>query len=385
MAYIKELTDDKVIAMASLGYTTAGKRITKTKTFRRPKNISKSRWLKSTHLTTVTEWEKELRSTAGPKEEIKLDAFVDLWEKEHGKIHLREETLKSYNDQLNRIILPALGHQYLKNLTPVAIQKIINNLVSDGKARRTVRYPLQVLSSVLSQAVKWGYLENNPCSKVEIPPIAKVEKRKHYEKEEIEKLISLVHDEQLKYQAIFFLALSGGLRKSEILNLTYDDVDKNGVHIRKGKNDSSVRFVTLDESTMRILRLHLVEQKFLREQLLWKDTWLFTQENGSQMYRNTPTQWLKKLCERNNIHWAGLHGLRHTSATLLISSGVDLKTVSSRIGHNQTSTTINIYAHALKEKEEEASKVIGDILHQDEKSSILVAFSEEKSKNKRIG
>ena len=57
-----------------------------------------------------------------------------------------------------------------------------------------------------------------------------------------------------------------------------------------------------------------------------------------------------------------LHGLRHTSATLLIAKSIDPKTVSARLGHSQTSTTLNIYAHALKSLDETASTALEDIL-----------------------
>ena len=187
MAYIRELTEDKVVATAELGAKSNGKRVTKTKTFHRTKNVSKSRWKKSYHLTTVNEWEKDLKSGSFQADDIKLDAFVVLWEKERACVHLRKNTLDGYKDQLNRIILPTLGHVRLSEISSLMIQKIINSLADDGKSRRTVKYPLQVLSSVLSQAIKWGYLKENPCSMVEIPPIPKKEKRKHYEKEEVKK------------------------------------------------------------------------------------------------------------------------------------------------------------------------------------------------------
>ncbi len=378
MAYIRAVEEDKAVATAELGTTSQGRRITRTKTFYRPKNVSKARWIKSHHRTMIDKWEEELRSRTLAPQDLKLDHFVELWEKEQA-VHLRKITLDSYKDQLERVILPELGHLYLSKINPLAIQRIINKRAGEGLSQRTVKYPLQVLSSILSQAQKWGYITSNPCSLVEIPPIPKEPRRKHYESQEVEKLIALVKGEDLKYQAIFYLALSGGLRKSEVLNLTFDDVKENGVEIRKGKNESSVRFVSLDKSSMVILRLHLHQQRALAVELDYDEPWLFAQIDGEKMHTSTPTQWLRRLCERNNIYWAGFHGLRHTSATLLISSGVDIKTVSSRIGHNQTSTTIDIYAHVLKEKEEEASRLLGEILHHDEKSNISPTFSAKKA------
>lgn len=84
----------------------------------------------------------------------------------------------------------------------------------------------------------------------------------------------------------------------------------------------------------------------------------------------TPTLTFKKVInqynktvtnEKDKLPLIPLHGLRHTSATLLISENVDVKTVSSRLGHAQTSTTMDIYAHALKQMDEKASNALEDV------------------------
>lgn len=371
MAYIKTLTDDKAVAVAHLGYRSDGRVVQKSKTFYRPKNVSKTRWHKSHHLTVINDWENKLKIGDISRDRLKLDTFVELWKKEHASIHLRANTLASYEDTLRLYVLPELGHMLLTSIKPIHVQKIINEMAKRGLARRTVAYPKQVLSSILSQAVKWGYLSDNPCTKVEVPAVSKKVKRRYYEKEEVAQLVELVKDEDLKYQAIFFLALSGGLRRSEILGLRISDVSDNGVQVVKGKNDTSVRFVTLDDATMRVIRLQIASQERLGAELGWEEDWLFTQADGRQMFKQTPSQWLEKLCKRNDIYWAGFHALRHTSATLLISSGVDIKTVSSRIGHHQTSTTINIYAHMLKDKEEQAAELIGELIHEERQKNTM--------------
>lgn len=386
MAYIRDLTEDKATAVAHLGYRSDGKVVQKQKTFTRPTSVSKARWLKSYHLSVINSWEHELKISEISHDGIKLDQFIEVWKKEHGKLHLRANTLKSYQDVIDLYILPDLGHLYLTKVTPLAIQKMVNKIADKGLARRTVAYPKQVLSSILGQAERWGYISSNPCRHVVIPQIQAEKKRRYYETDEIEQLIHLVKDEPLKYQAIFFIALSGGLRRSEILGLKLSDITDKGVTIRQAKNDTSVRSVILDNATMTIVRLHQAEQERIGAELDWDDDWLFTQVDGSQMFEKTPTQWLKRLCERHDIYWAGFHALRHTSATLLISSGVDIKTVSSRIGHKQTSTTINIYAHMLKDKEEQAAELIGDILHRPQKNGFYMGVdgkSDEKTEEIR--
>lgn len=181
--------------------------------------------------------------------------------------------------------------------------------------------------------------------------------------------------EQIK--CLFQLAIFSGLRNGEILALTWDDlllsedavlVTKavsivNGKTIIKSpKTRSSKRKVAIPHRlTLRLNRLH--EEQKSRAALLgdyWKgDNWIFTQDNGSMMSYSTPYHALQDIIDRYNIDRAEVeklpkipfHGLRHTNATLMISDHEDLKTISARLGHAETSTTLNIYAHALLENQ----------------------------------
>ena len=72
--------------------------------------------------------------------------------------------------------------------------------------------------------------------------------------------------------------------------------------------------------------------------------------------------WLKDFQNRNNLKRVTLHGLRHSNITMLIANGIDIKTVSGRVGHSDIKTTLNIYAHYVKESDERASHVIDQLL-----------------------
>lgn len=72
--------------------------------------------------------------------------------------------------------------------------------------------------------------------------------------------------------------------------------------------------------------------------------------------------WLTKFCKRNNIRYVNVHSFRHLNASLLINNGVDVRTVSATLGHSQTSTTLNIYAHAFQEAQAKASEAVANAL-----------------------
>lgn len=108
------------------------------------------------------------------------------------------------------------------------------------------------------------------------------------------------------------------------------------------------------------------------------DNFVFIQWNGLQMHPSTPYGEFKKIIrwyndsvkkEEEKLPDIPLHGLRHTSATLLISQNVDVRTVGGRLGHAQTSTTMNIYSHFLKRADEAASDALENLLSVKTKST----------------
>ncbi len=82
------------------------------------------------------------------------------------------------------------------------------------------------------------------------------------------------------------------------------------------------------------------------------------------MHPDAPTNWLLKFSKRHGLPPIHPHKFRHTQASLLIAQGVDILTVSKRLGHSQTSTTMNIYAHALAKSDERASEAFDELIYQ---------------------
>jgi integrase len=76
----------------------------------------------------------------------------------------------------------------------------------------------------------------------------------------------------------------------------------------------------------------------------------------------TPYAWFKKFCKRNNMRFVNLHSFRHLNASLLINSGVNVRTVSACLGHSQTSTTLNIYAHTFEQANAKAMEAVANAL-----------------------
>lgn len=192
-----------------------------------------------------------------------------------------------------------------------------------------------------------------------------------------------------QFKVFFILALFGGCRRGELIALTWSDIDfdNNTIDINKSaayvnkkvlikstKNNSSCRIIALSEGIMKVLKHYKAEQSRFRlyQGDAWQDgNYLFTQSNGVIMNPSTPYQKFKEIIHYYNSNITEeslklpdipLHGLRHTSATLLIAENIDVRTVSGRLGHSQTSTTMNIYAHNLQKKDVLAASALDKYL-----------------------
>lgn len=138
-----------------------------------------------------------------------------------------------------------------------------------------------------------------------------------------------------------------------------------GTITKEPKTESSKRMVSVPEAAMRILKIHKTEEteKRLKCGDLWKDTgYVFTQWNGLPMHPGTPSKWFSKFLKRHGLKKITFHQLRHTSATMLIHSGLNIRALSARLGHSNTSTTLNIYSHALRSADKVAADKIEEIM-----------------------
>lgn len=228
----------------------------------------------------------------------------------------------------------------------------------------------RTLSAVLTQAVKWGYIESNPANGADLPSIAG--KRAQYLDDcDARKLLQLLQDEPIKWRAAISFDLMSGLRRSELLGLRWSDVDLDaqklfvrqtwnyvpglGCYTDTPKNRTSERPLRISKTAVNILREYKLWQD--RQQELLGDAWIdtdgriFTQDDGRPMFPDSITKRLKKIVTENGLPNVHTHSLRHTYASLLIADHTPLVVVSHNLGHAQVSTTNNIYSHVISSAE----------------------------------
>lgn len=290
---------------------------------------------------------------------------------------------------------------------------------SGGYSPGSIRKTHNVLSSILHTAVNWEVIESNPCGKVRVPTGTPVsESVRFFTPDEVNRFLDFleqpyyievtghkrIDDTGKEYRVgdyriqrevpeqirvLLRLAVYSGLRKGEILALQWPDIDfeRNTVSVTKSvsrvkgktiikppKTRGSVRKVTIPQfltDELSHLRESQEQMRVDLENPAWNpEEYLFTQESGAVMNYSTPYEALQDLIDRYNkgkppeeqLPKIPFHGLQHTNATLLIAGNQDIKTVSARLGHAQSSTTPDIYAHALAEKESKAADALEAVL-----------------------
>ncbi len=207
----------------SCGYDTKGKQIIQSMTWKPDESMTPKQVEKELKRQTVLFEEACMKGFQSKA--IKFESFCEDWFEEYAKINLRNTTYERLL-QLRGRIYPAIGHIRMDKITPRQIQIFVNTLSKDGAnerngkplAPKTIRHYLSMISDVFSYAVKMGVVSENPCSKVSIPK-GEVKEKQIYTPAEVEKFLTLLNNEPLKYRTFFYLMIYSGFRRGEMLGL----------------------------------------------------------------------------------------------------------------------------------------------------------------------
>ncbi len=299
-----------------------------------------------------------------------------------------------YSRTIEKLLISLLGHIKLTDLKPAHVQQFIQYLQGDVRQKKdgtidtenpklsqaTIRRKLTVLQSILKQAVKLDLISSNPAAaeKLTLQKVA-APKIEIFSKQEAAEMLQCLEDEDLQFQVLVQLAIMTGARCGELVGLKFSDFDYNNGKVTiersaykiagqpiavKPPKDYEVRTVSINRHCIQLVMM-LREEKQHQAELLGSqwigDEWVFTQWNGEILNPQTPTKQFSKFLKRHGLKHRKFHSLRHTSATLLLYGGVNLKQVQARLGHGDISTT-NKYLHCIQEADEQAAEVLDSML-----------------------
>jgi len=300
----------------------------------------------------------------------RMSEFLEQW-LQSIKETVKPKTWIQYEHIVRGHILPDLSRVKLKDLRPDQIQALYNRKLNSGVSPNTVRLIHAVLHRSLRQALKWGLIPRNPASVVTKPKSARKE-MKALHADQVRALLSVA--KQGRNEALYYLAVTTGLRRGELLALRWDHLDWETGQIRilqqlqringmglvfsEPKTTSGRRSVVLGPSVLEKLREHSKRQQLVRQFAgkRWQENGLIFPSSIGTPYE--PRNLIREF--KSDLKKAGLpnirfHDLRHTAATLMLQEGIHPKVVQERLGHSQISITLDTYSHVLPSMQAEAA------------------------------
>ncbi|SEC75798.1 Site-specific recombinase XerD [Paenibacillus sp. GP183] len=232
-----------------------------------------------------------------------------------------------------------------------------------------------MIKNVFNQAVNWKLLKTHPMAGIKKPKVVSKD-IEYYSEMEAQAVISALTHESLMWRIYCIAALVGGFRRGELVALEWSDInyEEQSIFINKSisltensqavvgkpKSKSSIGKVDMPEWFMELLKQYQNEWEANKKNI--QDLWLGADHNyvfhggfGKPLYFTYPSEWWRRFTEKHNFKRISLHGLRHTTATILLEKQTNLKTIQERLRHSNFTTTANIYTHVTQKVSREAA------------------------------
>jgi integrase len=320
---------------------------------------------------------KTLGSLSFDADKLTVAEYLTRWLNDSVRGSVRERSYIKYESAIRVHIIPELSRLKLKKLTGMHLASFYRKK-QDEVSVSSVRSYHALIKRALKQAVRFRLLAHNPAEDVDPPRSAPRQEMRHLSRDEVGILFEAVRGDRL--EALFVTAVLSGLRAGELLGLGWEDVDfdKQTLRVRRQlvrgfssyrfgppKTMSSRRTVSIKgRKVVEVLRRHRARQ--LEEKLatrLWQDCGVvFTTRRGTPIEPKTITEkYLRPVTQRAGLPDIRTHDLRHTFATLSLTSGTPVSVVSKMMGHADIAETLNVYSHVLPENTEQAAQTLDNL------------------------
>lgn len=293
-------------------------------------------------------------------------SWLRTWYELYSKPNIRPSTAENYRRSIELHVIPRIGSIKLNQLTSRDVQKLYRDLQENGRLREvqkgkkpglsnaTVRGIHMMLHNSLDRAVKERLILRNPTEDCIIPKIEKQE-MKILHPEDMSAYLQAA--EKREVLPMFYPELVSGVRKGELVALLWDDLDTTGrtisvskqvsarngaITISRPKTENSVRKISIPQDAVELL---------IQEHEKHPDNpYMFPSPKTGEMYHpDSVVNLHKKLLKDAGLEHIRFHDLRHTFATMALQNGVDVKTVSSMLGHYDAGFTLRTYTHSTRQ------------------------------------
>lgn len=288
-----------------------------------------------------------------------------------------EHTRDSFQSILDLHVYPALGEMKLPEITSANITALLLAKQGEGYAHSSVVKMYTVLNLLFKMAYLSDVIPQNPMEKVERPKPRKEEIKgaevEAFTAEELRYIISCLEREPLKWRALVRLLIDTGIRVGECCGLQWEHVDftdntitiahtlgytkAKGIYLDTPKSGKT-RTIDVDPAVMTMLKRYHREQasKALSR-------FVFTQEGSTEpMHPQSPRRYLSNFGKRYGVENLHPHKLRHSLASVAITAGADIASISEKLGHSDKAVTLRMYTHADQESMKRASNIFRDAI-----------------------
>lgn len=319
---------------------------------------------------------KALKSTITPDTPIKLKAdmpfgeWLDHWYETYCKPNARPATQRTYEGYIRLYLHPRLGSIPLNKVTTSDIQQMCTWMMTEarvdqkngegGLSDSQVINCYSLCDRVLEKAVAEKLIVRNPAKGCKLPP-NRPNEMKVLSREDMQKV--LIQAKEENYYELFLLEFSTGLRLGELMALQWDDVDlvTGELRINKQVNLVGSKLVISEPKTKAAVRTLILPPSVRKVLAEYKtrvnSRWLFPspKKDDLPIIPSAVSRRLHTLLEHAGCEQVRFHDLRHTFATNALAHGMDIKTLSTILGHVSSATTLNTYSHVTDEMRQRAA------------------------------
>ena len=325
---------------------------------------------------------------------VTVGAYLDRFQSDWVAVHVSARTAERYRQLLDHV-RRHFGNRQLQKLRPADLAALYAALSRSGLAPRTISHVHSVVFQGLRQAKVWGVVRDNVAETVKPPPVPDQE-LPILQPNRARELLDALGGHPLRL--IASLALATGMRRNEILALRWSDLDldagrlrvevsleetrAHGVRIKGPKTRNGRRTISLPAHVIAELRAHWRTQQEQRLAIGMgkapSDSQVLATFDGKPQSPNAITKGWPRAMAAVGMRGVTLHSLRHTHASMLIASGMDVLTISRRLGHGSPTITLRVYGHLIHGADDRAAQIMDAAF-----GSKMVADSGKKPGNQR--
>lgn len=348
----------------SAGFTSEGKRRQIKRTGFRTQKEAKEKYLQIQN-------ELQQEAFVDPNS-VAFGTFLEKWKKRK-QSQIEESTFKRYERLCRLHINPALGKMKLQKINTITIQNLIDTLAAEQEfARKSCLLVTTIIKDVFRNAIKEGLVKVNPVQDIDLPKASTVEMI-IWDQQDIELFLSIRNKRNRgKYYVAVLMALLTGMRKGEVLGLTWDKIDfeNNTIHIQQilESDGSKLSKKTKSKKFRQVLIPDLLKYELISHKQFQKidsptnpDNLVFCTRRGKRVIPNTLNDVLDGYCSKYDLPRMKFHDLRHTHATMLLKENVNIKVIQERLGHSSASITLNIYSHVLPSMQQSVTEKLNKL------------------------